>query len=36
MKEFDPITVSEVVRNATKVGLPISLTLNITTPAYTG
>lgn len=36
MKQFDPITVSEVSRNATKVGLPISLTLKIATPSYTG
>lgn len=36
MKQFDYIIVSSVVRNVTKVGLPVTITSNITAPAYEG
>ena len=35
MTQFDPITVYSANRNATKVGIVITLTVNITTPSYT-
>lgn len=35
MALFDPITAHSAIRNDTKVGTPVTLTLNITAPAYT-
>ena len=34
MTSFDPITVHSATRNATKVGIAVILTLNMTTPSY--
>ena len=36
MNKFDPITVTSANRSATKVGIPVNLTLDITSPSYTG
>ena len=36
MNKFDPVTVVSAKRSATKVGIAVDLTINITTPQYSG